>query len=425
MKLNNLIEKNIKKILSIFFILQPILDVIAALSLNYLKVEITLSSITRLLFLLFCIYYILFMSNKKENKKYMILLLTYFFCFTITVLLKKDTHALFYELKNTLNTFYFPIILISLINMFKQYKIKIDIKNYVYIYLIYILFIIIPNITHTAFQSYAHSKTGNIGWFLSANSVGNILSIMLPIIIYYITTEKKQYIIKTLITLSTLYIFLNIGTKSPLLSLIICITTTLVYYILSWIKNKQHKKLIITITISLLSILSIITIIPNTSFYKNIQIHKEYLGINNYLEVFKDYKLIDHFIFSQRLTFLTTTSNNYKNADLTQKLFGIGYIEKYGTDEVNTKMVEIDYFDILYRHGIIGFTIFAYIIIASLEKTKIKNKLLKTEIETSFMLILLLSLFTGHILNSPSASIFITTIIICYQGGINEKNYKR
>lgn len=425
MKLNNLFEKNIKKILSIFFILQPILDVIAALSLNYLKIEITLSSITRLLFLLFCICYLIFINNKKENKKYIILLLAYFLCFTITILIKKDTHALFYELKNTINTFYFPILLISLINMFKQYNIKINIKNYVYIYLIYISFIIIPNITHTAFTSYAHSKLGNTGWFLSANSVGNILSIMLPLIIYYIITEKKQYIIKLLIITSTLYVFLNIGTKSPLISLIICITTTLIYFILSWIKNKQYKNLIITIVTSTLAVLSIITIIPNTSFYKNIQIHKEYLGINNYLEVFKKYELIDHFIFSQRLTFLNTTSNNYKNADLTQKLFGIGYIENYGTDNANTKLVEIDYFDILYRHGIIGFTIFAYIIIASLQKTKLKNKLLRIEIETSLILILLLSLFTGHILNSPSVSIFITTILICYQGGINEKNYKR
>ena len=32
-----------------------------------------------------------------------------------------------------------------------------------------------------------------------------------------------------------------------------------------------------------------------------------------------------------------------------EQLFGIGYIENYGTDDVNLKMVERDYFDIFYR----------------------------------------------------------------------------
>ena len=421
-KLNLIIEKNIKKILSIFFILQPILDVIAALSLNYLKTEITLSSITRLIFLFFCIYYIFLINKEKENKKYMILLFAYFLCYTITVILKKDTSVLLYELKNTINTFYFPIILISLTNMFKKYNIKINIKNYAYIYLIYALFIIIPNITHTGFSSYAYSKTGNSGWFLSANAVGNILSIILPLIIYFIATTKKQYILKITLLISTLYIFLSIGTKTPLISLIICIMTTFIYYLYTWIKNKNYKNIIISTTISIISIISIITIIPNTSFYKNIEIHKEYLGITNYFEILKNYELIDHFIFSQRLSFLNNTSTNYKHADTLQKLFGIGYIENYGTDKVSTKMIEIDYFDILYRQGIIGSIIFTYIILSFYKKTNLKNSLLKLELKTSILLILLLALFTGHILNSPSASIFVTTIIICYQGGIHEKN---
>ena len=421
-KLNLIIEKNIKKILSIFFILQPILDVIAALSLNYLKTEITLSSITRLIFLFFCIYYIFFINKEKENKKYMILLFAYFLCYTITVILKKDTSVLLYELKNTINTFYFPIILISLTNMFKKYNIKINIKNYAYIYLIYALFIIIPNITHTGFSSYAYSKTGNSGWFLSANAVGNILSIILPLIIYFIATTKKQYILKITLLISTLYIFLSIGTKTPLISLIICIMTTFIYYLYTWIKNKNYKNIIISTIISIISIISIITIIPNTSFYKNIEIHKEYLGITNYFEILKNYELIDHFIFSQRLSFLNNTSTNYKHADTLQKIFGIGYIENYGTDKVSTKMIEIDYFDILYRQGIIGSIIFTYIILSFYKKTNLKNSLLKLELKTSILLILLLALFTGHILNSPSASIFVTTIIICYQGGTHEKN---
>lgn len=422
-KINNIIEKNIKKILSTFFILQPILDVITAISLNYLKTEITIGSITRFLFIIFCIYYIFFIKQKKENIKKISIIILYCLLFSATIIIKKDTSALFYELKNTINTFYFPIILITLIDIFKEYKIKINIKNFVYMYTIYTLLIVIPNITNTGFMSYSHSKLGNTGWFLSANTVGNILSITLPLIIYYILKEKNHHILKIYIIISSIFIFCSIGTKSPLLSLIICIITTLAYFITQWIKNKKYKLLSITIILLIISIVSSIMILPKTSFYKNIQIHKEYLKIENNIDIFKNYELIDHFIFSQRLTFLSNTSNNYKKADITEKLLGIGYIENYGTNNVNIKTIEIDYFDILYRQGIIGFTIFAYSILSSLkQKNKIKNVLLKKEIKTSFLLIILLSLFTGHIITSPSVSIFVTLIIICYQGGLNEKN---
>lgn len=419
--INNIIENNMKKILSVFFILQPILDVIAAISLNYLKTEITLSSITRLIFMTLCIYYIMFINKKKENTKKIFFILIYFICFTLTILLNKNISALPYELKNTINTFYFPIILLSLNNIFKQYNIKTTIKNYVYLYIIYEILIIIPTITHTGFESYAYSKTGNTGWFTSANSVGNILSILFPIIIYYIIKEKKHNILKIIIILSTIYIFTNIGTKTPLLSLITTIIITLIFFIIIWIKNKKIKKILITTIISIISIIIALITIPKTSFYKNLQIHKEFLGINNYIEILKDYKLIDHFIFSQRLTFLKNSSTNYKNSNITEKIFGIGYIEEYATDKTSTKTIEIDYFDILYRQGIIGFALFTYIILTNIKKSKIKNNLLKTELKTSILLIILLSLFTGHILNSPSVSIFVTLIIINYQGGLHEK----
>ena len=44
----------------------------------------------------------------------------------------------------------------------------------------------------------------------------------------------------------------------------------------------------------------------------------------------------------------------YERANTYQKLFGIGYINNNKT----TKMIEMDYFDIFYSHGIVGFLIF-------------------------------------------------------------------
>lgn len=427
-KINNFIEKNISKILTIFIIIQPILDSLTGICTNYLKLDITIGAISRIIFLAFCVYYIIIMDkteNKNKNIIFLLCLLLYLITFSIITIIYKSTNVLTYELKNTINTFFILIVLISFIDMFKQYNIKIKLKTIVITYSEYLLLVIIPNLTHTGFLSYAHSKLGSVGWFLSANGVGNILSILLPFIIYFIITTKNNKIIKIIITLSTLYVFASIGTKVPILSLIICIITTMIYYIIDWIKNKKYKKIIISIlsTITLTTIGLII--LPKTTFYKNIEIHKNYLGINNFTEVLTDYKLIDHFIFSQRLTFLSNTNKSYEKASIIEKTIGIGYIENYGTDNISTKTIEIDYFDIFYRNGIIGLIMYTYILYTYILKNKPKknNKtLLNTQYNTSILLILLLSLFSGHVLVAPPVSIFVVLILsIIIKGGLYEK----
>jgi hypothetical protein len=424
--LNNFIEKNIKKILSIFFIAQPLLDVSAALMLNLLRIDLTLSSIIRFLFFIFCIYYLLFINKNKKNHIYVFSIILYFIFFSSIILLNKDFSALLYELKNTFNVFYFPIILLALFNIFKQYKINCSIKNIIYIYSIYVLLILIPNLTHTSFMSYSDSKVGSAGWFLSANSVGNILSILFPFALYYIITTKKKYVFRFFIIISSLYIFSSVGTKTPLLCLLICFCLTFVYYLILWFKNKKYKYIVLSSVVSFILVVCACFAIPKTSFYKNIEIHKNFLGINNYSEIFKDYRLLDHFIFSQRLTFLGNTCSFYNRVDIPQKLFGIGFIENYGTDFVSTKTIEMDYFDILFRNGIIGFCLFFSVFSIINERKKCSMSLVNYEMKISIILILILAFFTGHILISPQVSIFVSLIVMFYcQGGLYEENYKR
>ena len=423
--LDNYIEKNIKKILSLFFLLQPILDVIAGISLNLLRIDFTLSSILRFIFLIFCIYYLVFLNSKKKNIIYLLFLFIYFIAFSLVVLLNKDYSVLFYELKNVFNVFYFPIVLLALYNMFIQYKLSFKVNNIVYLYLIYVMLLLIPNLTHTSFMTYSQAKVGNAGWFLSANSVGNIFSIFSPFIIFYIISTKKNYLFKLFLIISSIYIFTSIGTKTPLLSLIICVGLTFLYYFISWFKSKKYNSIIISSILMIFLVFTSCIFIPKTSFYKNLQIHKDYLEVDSYLDLFTDYRLIDHFVFSQRLTFLGNTSSYYRGVDAFQKLVGVGFIENYGTDFVSTKMVEMDYFDILYRNGIIGFCLFFYVFVLIDDRKKLTNNLFGYEIKISIFLIFLLAFFTGHILISPSVSIFVSLIFIIYfQGGIYEKSYK-
>lgn len=423
--IDKFLKKNIDKILITFLYMQPILDLSTGLTQNILKTTITPSSIIRLIFLILCMYYIIKIDNtknKKKNKISTILIIIYLILFSITTIKYKDINALSFELKNTINTFYFPIITLALIDIFKQYKIKINIKTLANIYLIYTILVTIPGLTKTGFQSYHEAKLGTTGWFISANAIGNIISILMPLIILYIIKIKDNKIKKTILILTTLYTVTCIGTKVPILSLIICTITTLLYYMIKWIKEKQNKKILISIITTIILTISSLITIPKTTFYKNIQIHKEYLGFNSYIDVLKDYKLIDHFIFSQRLTFLNNTTKTYQESNITQKLIGIGYIENYAKDNVSTKTIEIDYFDILYRNGIIGFILYFYIIIPIIiKKTKElkQNTLTNIEIKLSILLTLIIAFFAGHILITPNVCIFPALILI--KGGLYEK----
>jgi hypothetical protein len=414
MKINNFINKNLYKIILVFLFIQPFIDVLAGISINYLKINLNISSIIRLIFLMFCIYYLIFINKDKKCIKYLCSYFIYLFIYIIIVYVYKDVSVLSYEIKNNLNIFYFPIVFLGLYNMFINNNIKIKLKYFVYLYFIYILFIIIPDITHTAFNSYEYSKLGNIGWFLSANTIGSILSLLLPLLLIYMSNKKYKNIFKILIILS-LYVFFTIGTKVPVLSIFIIVLVNLIYFIIKWFKDKLYKNIIIVFTTFLLLIGVLIIFIPKTTFYKNLEIHRTYLGLNSYLEVFSKEEYIDHFIFSQRLTFLKNTHSNYMNSNIPSKLFGIGFIENYGTDDFNIKTIEIDYFEIFYRSGIIGFIIYFILFIPLLVKSfkKLKNiNFVNIQYLNILILVLLLAFFQGHILITPSVSIYVSLFII-------------
>ena len=76
-------------------------------------------------------------------------------------------------------------------------------------------------------------------------------------------------------------------------------------------------------------------------------------------------------ILSNRLTFAQSVDEAYNEAGIFAKLFGIGYISHPDSKLNITKSVEMDFFSVFYRHGVIGlivyvlplFAFFIYILI--------------------------------------------------------------
>ena len=79
-----------------------------------------------------------------------------------------------------------------------------------------------------------------------------------------------------------------------------------------------------------------------------------------------------------------------------EKILGIGYTVNSKED----KMIEMDFFDIFYRVGLLGFIL---VIIPLFISTKNYNKKKKCE-KVSIIIALLISFLAGHVLSAPSVS---------------------
>lgn len=406
-KMTSFLKKNLNLIIGIFLLAQPFIDLLTGLSVHLLNINITIGIILRVLFLIFIMFIAIVIFNKKKLFLPYILIIIYLLFNLIGVFLYKENNY-FQEFQGLIKVFYFPLLLVSLYSL-KDY-IKISKMTLFTTFFCYLILIFIPTIFNTGFKTYEITKAGTLGFFNSANEISGIISLLTPIMFYILL--KKKNIILTILTLAIYFpVILMMGTKTPLLSLGITLFFILIF---SWQKSfqkKDYKPLLISLFFIMLGLASLILILPKTNFYKNIETHLDYLEVDNITEIFSDERLIDHFIFSERLTFLKRKVALFKQTPLYQKLFGIGYYR----NNKSMKMIEMDYFDIYFSHGIIGFLIFFAITLGTIYKILEKDcpatfNCYITSI--SFILIIFLSFFTGHIITAPSVSLLAIILIL-------------
>ena len=401
------IEKNINIIISLFVILGPVIDLLTGLSTNKTNLSLSLGIIFRTIFLLFIVIVSIFIFKKKKLIIPYLIIGLYFVLFLIGNILYKD-NVLINEIHGFIRTFYFPILLITMYSINDNVRIS---KMLLFTTLfIYLLLIFIPMIFGIGFQTYDITKVGTLGFYDSANEISGIISLLTPII--FITFfDTKNNIVKFLFFILYLIVILMIGTKTSFITLVITIIMSFIYLVIYSIKKKTYKNLIKISLISIIGIVVISLIVPKTNFYKNIETHLDYLKVDKVTDIFKDEELIDHFIFSQRLTFLNDKAKIYSNANNYQRLFGLGYTK----DNKTMKLIEMDLFDVYYNHGIIGFIVFITItlyVLINVIKKRSKSNYEKYMLSLSALLIIVLSYITGHIITAPAVDIIAVIILL-------------
>ena len=401
------IKKNINVLIAIFLLLQPILDLLTGVCVNTLHLSITIGIIVRVLFLLFICIVVLFIFKKKKLLIPYLIIGLYFILYTIGMIIYKDS-SLLTEIQNLIRVFYFPIILISLYSI--RDNIRISNMTLLTMVLMYIVCIFIPTIIGIGYQTYKITKVGTLGFYNSANEISGIISILTPIM-FVVCYKSRRIIPIVLFTIMYLIVILMVGTKTPLLTLFITSGISVLYLWNYFRIKKQYKYIGLSLGIIIIACIGLLLIIPRTNFYKNIKTHLNYLGLNHVTEVFKDEKLVDHFIFSSRLKFMKNKAIVYRESSTYEKIFGIGYIN----NNKATKQIEMDYFDIYYSHGIVGFIIYFIVVLYVLYKVLINPNKKGYENGMKFLsmyLIIFLAFFTGHIITAPAVSLIVVILLL-------------
>ena len=238
-----------------------------------------------------------------------------------------------------------------------------------------------------------------LSYFYVGNELSNVFIILLPVTLLYLI-DSNSYLLKAIFLILLLVTTFLMSTKTFYASIFII----LLYFI--FIKRRQLmrfvKNNILKTTLTIAVILAFcIVYIPKMDLVNNIEASLEHYEVNKVQELLT-YKNIDNVIFSSRLSFLENVNKNFYESSSVEKLLGLG---RQRLD--NIKNVEIDIFDIFYSIGILGTAFYLFFFGYILDYTKVKGVY-----KFTFVLLLIISCFTGHVLISPFTSTYLALLFI-------------
>lgn len=408
---------NIEKLLTIFLLCQPIVDLITSLTYRFLGVSATLGVLVKGLFLAVLIFFVFYKYKFKDRKVstvFVILFSLYEIIYLLINIYFKSNIVLISELKNSVKAFFSPLVIVLLYDLLKNEKFNFKSRVFSYILVEYVVLIFIANITGTAFNTYIGDKVGSVGWFYAGNDIGAILICLFPILLFsFVKNFEIKYVLFLLLAIHSI---LGMGTKVTAFGLILIIFANLLLTILNYIikRNKlKFKKNLIAI-----AIIAIFTIflLPSSPTIKNIKMHYDMVSSNTTNN--SNEEVIDELVFSGRTVFKKEALKRYNNSNISQKLFGTGYVDKNNQEY---KLVERDFYDIFFNHGIVG-TILQLVVYVSIIMYMIKlvlkkkfTNLFRMNLQNyviSAGLMLCISFYSGHILLNPTVGIYFSTILI-------------
>ena len=375
-------NKKINYLVIVFLLLNPILDVASFLNLPF-------SIIIRSLFLASITVYLFI---KKKELKFLISLLIFSIISSIYQYFSLK-FGITETISSTLKFLYLPVSIL----FFKNYIFTVE-KNKIesIILITYLGIYLLSYVLKIGADAYLPTdvKSGFKGLFSSINEFSAIIVCLLPIVTSYFK-ERKKYLILVLIILGSMAASLLMGTKVLMGGIIFT-----VFYFLWQERNillKQSRKVKAIFTLCLIIVMVMgCFMFTKTRTYQNMLVQQDFFKVDNIFSL----EFVNRIVYNDRLTFLNDNFNYYKNQDTKELLLGIGISNN------DIKLVEIDIFDILFRYGILGLILFIGSISLNINWKEI-NKCDKI----SLILLIIVSLTSGHVLIYPAVSVYFALAI--------------
>lgn len=434
---------NNKRKLYLFLLLLPIIDVLTSIT-EKLNLNIpSLGIIIKSVFLGIMILYLIISSTSKYKKMslyYLIAIFLYIVLFFITKINYLNLSLFVIELKYMIKILFYPISLITMICYFDDKKLSKEELSNVLLksFLIYLLFIIIPFLTKTGFNSYMDGSYGSSGWFYAANEMAIILIALFPF--SYMLLKKS--IVFVIVPIISVLLISTLGTKVSMIGLYIVSLMIFVFSIFYRKNNKVDKKLIIS---CLLIFISVVIVFNNSKILKNLDISIKVQEKQNeidkgVLQIPDSDKTKDSFLYilmnkygkailSDRDIYFNYTYKIYNdNFDINTLLFGVGYSNNKKINNIAiTKLIEIDFFDILFHSGLIMSLIvffpFLYFIVKLFKSKKFNINIVFYTLMIA--LIFSISCLSGHTFGAPAVSIYLSFYMIFAFGEIGLISLKK
>lgn len=401
-----------EKIIRVLLILFPFIELITSISIIKFNATITPGKIYKLLLLVYAAVYLLFVDKKNRLMSYTIVAVVAATCianvvFTIENLSIKLMYSKVLELSGFVA---FPIYTAFFIAYVKNNN-KLPMDALVTVATIYGVVIFIADITGTSFTSRSgYLEFGKKGWFYSANEVGQLLTILYPIVLYKLVQNRSisRYISFVLCS----YCLLNIGTKAALFGMVGTLTFAIIFSaILALFKNKSLSKTILSIgSIALIITLSVLKFTPTFKYMEH-----EY----NVTTTENGDVPTDEIIFTGRQDKLEIQIEKFENSSIVNKLFGIKDSIKESGGDSKYLIVERDFHDALFNYGIVGVLFYCIIIITIMLKFILyifKNfkencKFSNFALGMAASLGIFAAYMSGHTLSSLTTSFFLSIIL--------------
>lgn len=457
-----------------FIILQPVLDLLTSLSIELLKVNATVGIMVRFLIMAMGGIYILIQAKERENRKFLIYLVLLGAALGIGFInnkLIKSPIVLAEEVKFIGKALYIYIMLGSYILALKSLKKTVNISdkvrnNIMYSTLIISAVMVISITTGTDFGSYEWMKVGSRGWFYAGNELGSILAIIFPIVVLYSIQKTKsvKHVLYWIPSLLMIYSLIQVGTKVGMGSIGATLVAAIGIILLQLLfdrRNPNKRSLVLNGLIAIFLLAGVVGTFKMTPLAQNMGIHNNYLSEQNVAQQGQKEKEIkekikkeekqhkvekpeekakveaevkkelekeqkkenqENLIFSGRQVYEERHKQFFKEAPMSQKLFGMGYAGNFKYNEQkepDPKLIEMDFHDWFYDFGIIGFALmmipFIYyglrILIAFVTRFKEIFNVKYGMISASLVLALGIAYIAGHIFTAPGVGIYFVVLL--------------